>query len=150
MADQIVDKRTVGIPSDIELVRHETEGFMTSASESASRAQDERYSAQISASEAAGSAEFAHTEAERAKELVEAKHRGISIDHTAPPQPSDGQVWFESDAGETQITGVHRWDAGAAGSALWPSTSLYPSQSLYPQGQGEWHSYKLSTDLTAI
>jgi len=143
MADQVVDKRTIGIPADIEVVRNDVEEMRNTAESHMDDAASSAKSAQ--ASEAA-----AKSWEEKAQVLV-SKQTGIvfSANEPAIDSRTDGMLWMVADTSTKKVTALKRWDTTQVGDAHYPSDTTYPSDTLYPAPQGAWDSYTLASDLVA-
>ena len=143
MPDQIFDKRTVGIPSDIEAVRADVNAFKKEAESSAKAAQQ-------SAEEALESQKGAAAYAEAAKDIVDAQ-TGIhfAVDEPLAGMRTNGMLWLVPDEGSGTITSLKRWDGTAIGGAAYPSDTTYPSDGLYPSPRGEWKDYKFGAGCIA-
>lgn len=143
MADQYVDRRTVGIPADVELVRDEVERMRDSASAS-------EESASQSADAADKSAAAANLSEETAATLVAAIN-GMRVGPTEPELHSrtDHMLWIKTTSDLATVSALHVWDAGAAGSALWPGNATYPGSDVYPMIEGTWATAKLAASCLA-
>ena len=146
MAEQVVDKKSVGIPSDIPLVRHQTELFMIRAEGYASSAEQSSLDAADSETQAAEHAELSNHWANVAKGWSERYSQGI---HFGPDEPSyeqryDGMLWLMTDESKHEIIKIRRWDAASYGVGLYLSDELFLSDSLYPQDRGEWTDFTIN------
>lgn len=137
MADQIVDKITVGIPSDELEIYGEVEAFAANAEKSANRAERAENAANTSATDAAKSAADAKAWA--------LQHMGIWVSPTEPPEEGrmDGALWWQTNAAMDTVQHIFYWD-GEVGSFLYPNEDLYPSDDLYPTEGGAWRELKLA------
>lgn len=143
MPDQVIDKRTVGIPADVEVCRSDVEQMRDQAQDSQDAAAQSAAAAQKSEANAA-----AYEQA--AKKIVDAQ-TGI---HFAPTEPAiadrtDGMLWMVADEGSLTVTALQRWSASALGESAWPSDSTFPSEELYPSPRGAWEQYKLGAGCIA-
>ena len=167
MADQIFDKRTVGIPSDIELNRIETKKLVQQAEQAAQRAENLRDEtntiAQQATSQTAASALAASESAKEAKDAAEqaaaslADGKGFTFSPQEQKDKKDGHVWFRV--------------AGREIKGLYPGTTTFPGKGVYPTphrtvadgtdtidairqweqqpgAAGSWHDYKFAPSLT--
>lgn len=143
MADQYVDRRTVGIPADVELVRDEVEGMRDSASASES-------SASQSATNAAKSEASAALSASTAATLVAAIN-GLRVGPAEPELHSrtEHMLWAQTSDDLATVSALRVWDAGAAGDATWPGASTYPGSALYPMIEGTWVQARLGAACIA-
>ena len=123
MADQIVDKITVGIPSDELEIYGEVEAFAEAAKTSANRAERAESAANASATDAAKSAEDAKSWA--------LQHMGIWVSPTEPPEEGrmEGALWWQTNAAMDTVEHIWYWD-GEDGGFLYPSEELYPNEDL--------------------
>ena len=139
MADQIIDRKTVGIPTDVDVVRNEIEGFKDEAESS-------KTSAQASAVAAQQSEEKAYNWASIAQTLVESQ-TGIHFADTEPPiiARTNGMAWLVADMANKVVTNLKRWDATQAGDAPFPSSSTWPGSSLYPSPMGAWDTFTIDS-----
>lgn len=143
MPGQYPDKKTVGIPPDLVIVRHDTEMFMIRSENAAYEAEGFKNEAANSAAESEGYADEAHQYAEEAKEWSERETQGV---HFGPSEPDvdtryDGMLWLQTNESAHTITAVKRFDASAAGSGLFLSNDLYLSDELYLNDSGAWTSF---------
>lgn len=141
MADQIVDKITVGIPSNELDIYVGCEKFKDEAELFANYAKRAEVNANISAVSAAESASEAKAWA--------IQHMGVWVNLTEPPEEgrADGTLWWQTN--ETQDTVEHIWLWNADdGGFLYPRDELYPSDDLYPTEGGAWRELKL--DATCL
>ncbi len=140
MADQIFDKRTVGIPEDFVFVRAEIE-----------RLHDETIisekSAENSARQAGQNASDARDAAEESRMWAEVRHLGVHFSDKPPEKPVDGMTWFVTDETNRIIKEIRRYDAETLQWCVFCSEETYVSESLYPRERGEWLRFKLSPDL---
>lgn len=113
MVDQIVDKYTAGIPSDIELVRQEVEDYKDTAVEAANRGV-------AAAASAKNSADAAAKSAAESKAWAILRGPGVVIDVKEPLEKTADLVWFQTRHDDT--------------ASIYPAADLYPSASLYPAG----------------
>jgi hypothetical protein len=143
MADQVVDKRTIGIPADIEVVRNDVEEMRDTAESHMDDAQASAAAAQASEAAAKGYEE-------KAKTLVE-EQTGIVFrpDEPAVDSRTDGMLWMVANQTAKKITAFKRWDTTQVGNAHFPSQTTYPSETLYPAPMGAWDDYTLSSALVA-
>lgn len=146
MAEQVVDKKTVGIPSDIPLVRHQTELFAIRAEGYANSAEQSSLRASESATQSAEHAELSNHWANVAKGWSERYSQGIHFGPTEPPydQRYDGMLWLMTDESSREIIKIRRWDASSYGVGLYLSDELFLSDSLYLQDRGEWTDFSIN------
>jgi hypothetical protein len=140
--DQVIDRVTVGIPSDLEVVRNDVDGFRREAQASAEASASSAHTAASSEASAANYAQIA-------RNLVSSQD-GIVFSATEPPiaQRHDGMTWLVADMAALTFT-VKRWDASTAGDAPYPSDSLYPLSTLYPSPAGAWQAFKIASAAQA-
>lgn len=143
MADQFVDRRTVGIPADVEAVRNDVEGMRDAAQQSEDAAARSAAAAQQSEAAAELSEQTAAT-------LV-AQINGLRVGATEPELHSrtDHMLWLETTADLSTVSGLRVWDAGAAGAALWPGESTWPGDSAWPMIEGTWVQARLGAACIA-
>lgn len=143
MADQIVDKRTVGIPPDILDVRQDTQGYRDDAQASEEEAAQSATNAAKSEASAALSASTAAT-------LVAAVN-GLRVGPEEPELHSrtEHMLWLETSSDLATVSVLRVWDAGAAGAALWPGESTYPGDSAWPMIEGTWVQARLGAACIA-
>ena len=141
MADQIVDRKTVGIPADISVVRNEVEVMKNDAEASETAAQASAVSAQLSEARAYNWAQIAET-------LVESQ-TGIHFSDMEPPiiARTNGMAWLVADMDNNEVTNLKRWDATQAGDAPFPSSSTWPGSSLYPSPAGAWVDFTIDSSV---
>ncbi len=141
MADQVVDKLTVGIPADIEVVRNDTDKFRQEASDSADAAASSAKSAQASQAAAAESALEAAQSA--------ASQSGITTLASEIPREArrDGLLWLVWDASSKSFTAMKRWDASNTDNVSYPSETSYPSESSHPEDPGAWEDATFASAL---
>lgn len=146
MAEQVVDKKTVGIPSDIPLVRHQTELFAIRAEGHANAAEQSSLRAADSATKSAEHAEESNFWANVAKGWSERYSQGIHFGPNEPPyeQRYDGMLWLMTDESKHEIIKIRRWDSGSYGAGLYLSDELFLSDSLYLHDRGEWTDFKIN------
>lgn len=140
MPGQFPDKKTAGIPPDLVQVRHDTEGYMIQAGNSAMSADESAQRSAESAAQSAQHADEAQQYAEDAKGWSERNSQGI---HFGPSEPAedkrfDGMLWLKTNEANQTITQVNRYDASKAGSGLFLSESLFVSDELYLNDSGAW------------
>ena len=141
MADQIIDRKTVGIPTDVDVVRNEVEVMKNEAAESEVHAQASAVAAQQSEAKAYNWAMVAET-------LVESQ-TGI---HFAPDEPpiiarTNGMAWFVADMDNKVVTTLKRWDSTQAGDAVFPSSTTWPDSTLYPSPMGAWGVFTIDSSV---
>lgn len=143
MADQYVDRRTVGIPADVELVRDEVEGMRDAAAASEA-------SASQSADAAGKSAAGAELSAREAATLVAAIN-GLRVGPAEPELHSrtEHMLWAQTSDDLATVSALRVWDAGAAGDATWPGASTYPGGTLFPMIEGTWVTARLAAACLA-
>lgn len=143
MADQYVDRRTVGIPADVEAVRDDVEGMRDAAKASEDAAA--RSAAAAQQSEAA-----AELSEQNAATLV-AQVNGLRVGAAEPELHSrtDHMLWLETTGDLSTVSALRVWDAGAAGAALWPGESTYPGDSAWPMIEGTWVQARLDAACIA-
>lgn len=141
MADQIVDRKTVGIPADVSVVRNEVEVMKNAAASSETHAQTSAVAAQQSEAKAYSWASIAQT-------LVESQ-TGIHFADTEPPilARTNGMAWLVADMQNHEVTALKRWDATLAGNAIYPGSSTYPGSSLYPSPAGDWVTFTIDSSV---
>lgn len=141
MADQIIDRKTVGIPADVDVVRNEVEGFKDEAESSKTSAQASAVAAQQSEAKAYNWASIAQT-------LVESQ-TGIHFSDMEPPiiARTNGMAWLVADMQNSEVTALKRWDATQAGDAPFPGSTTYPGSSLYPSPMGVWTSFTIDSSI---
>ena len=156
MADQIVDKRSVGIPPDVVLARHQTLGFRDEAEaharDSAASATDSATYAQHAAAHASNASTSARDAAASATEAAmwaEVASMRTLLRPTEPPAKLDGMVWMRTDEQAGTIVAINRWDADLPGSGLFPSAATYPGGGLYPTERGAWTAFAISAGVIA-
>ena len=84
MPGQFPDKKTVGIPPDLVQVRHDTEGYMIQAGNSAMSADESAQRSAESAAQSAQHADEAQQYAEDAKGWSERNSQGIHFGTSEP------------------------------------------------------------------
>ena len=145
--DQVVNKRTAGIPYDVELARDEVSAMRTEVADARDRAE----AARDDAEDAQDAARASATEAERQAGLAESwatAKAGISLGPDEPPDATAGSVWLHTaDAASRVVDDVRRYDPGLAGTALFPGEDVFPSDDLYPNDMGAWESFRLADAL---
>ena len=141
MADQIVDRKTVGIPTDVDVVRNEVEVMKNAAAASETAAQASAVAAEHSEARAYSWAQIAET-------LVESQ-TGIHFAADEPPiiARTNGMAWFVADMANHVVTDLKRWDATQAGDAPFPSSTTWPGSSLYPSPMGVWESFTIDSGV---
>lgn len=141
MADQIVDRKTVGIPADVEVVRNDVENMMdeTEASKDAARASE--LAAQQFESRAYNWASIAQT-------LVESQ-TGIHFSDTEPPiiARTNGMAWLVANMTSKSVTALKRWDATQGGDAPFPAEDLFPDDDVFPSPMGVWETFTISSNV---
>lgn len=144
MADQVVDRLTVGIPLDFELTRDEVKRLRDETAEDRERVELDR----SIATEAASRAQIAADEAEA---WVRDQNLGITFAPTfdEPREKFDGMVWLKTDEESHTITNVYRWDADAVGNGLFPGASTYPGDATCPNTMGEFTEFKVAASALA-
>ena len=143
MADQYVDRRTVGIPADVEVMRNDVEGMRDAAKASEDAAAQSAAAAQQSEAAAELSEQNAAT-------LV-AQVNGLRVGAEEPELHSrtDHMLWLETTGDLSTVSALRIWDAGAAGAALWPGESTYPGDSAWPMIEGTWVQARLGAACIA-
>lgn len=149
MADQIVDKRTVGIPPDILDVREDVEARATEAEAAAVTAQGYSRSAAMSAEAADASESAAATYAAQSAAWAVVRNQGLHFGEEEPPTKIDGMLWIKTDESVGTIVAFERWDAASAGAGLFPSEATWPSEDTWPEDQGDWKSFKVASAALA-
>ena len=141
MADQIIDRKTVGIPADVDVVRNDVEVFKNEAEAS-------KTAAQYSAVAAQQSEEKAYNWASIAQTLVESQ-TGIHFADTEPPilVRTNGMAWFVADMTNKVVTSLKRWDSTKAGDAPFPDDDTWPGDSLYPSPMGAWDAFTIDSSV---
>lgn len=141
MSDQVLDRREIGIPADVELIRHETELMADSARGSMEEAAFRAEAAEASRAAAAAHAADARDAAAEAQMWASLHNQGVHFGPGEPEAKWDGMTWLRTDEEARKILSFRRWDAMADGSALFPSNSLFPSDSLIPADRGVWTDF---------
>lgn len=141
MADQIIDRKTVGIPTDVDVVRNEVEVMKNDAAAS-------KTAAQASARAAQQSEEKAYNWASIAETIVESQ-TGIHFADTEPPiiARTNGMAWFVADMTNKVVTSLKRWDATQAGDAPFPDDDTWPGSALYPSPMGAWDAFTIDSSV---
>lgn len=141
MADQIIDKKTVGIPADITVVRNEVEVMKNAAADSATSSQASAVAAQQSEAKAYNWASIAET-------IVESQ-TGIHFADTEPPilARTNGMAWFVADMTNKVVTTLKRWDATQAGDAPFPADDLFPGDDVFPSPAGAWDVFTIDSSV---
>lgn len=141
MADQIIDRKTVSIPADVDVIRNEVENMKDDAHASET-------AAQASARAAQQSEEKAYNWASIAETLVESQ-TGIHFSPDEPPiiARTNGMAWLVADMDEKEVTALKRWDATQAGDAPFPSSTTWPGSSLFPSPMGAWDNFTISSSV---
>lgn len=175
MADQIIDKRTYGVPIDVEIIRETTQRYRDDALDAASRSASNAADAATGARDSALSAEDAERAAAESRDWATVRNRGVTLGPDEPGEKYDGMVWlktarreltplypsdttFPSDATFPQDTGeweetsrtidaIRKWDASLPGQGLFPSDSAYPGAATFPQDEGAWTDYTINPAL---
>lgn len=160
MADQIIDRKTVGLMPDVEVARDLTEGYRDTAEQymaaaqsymdSAGRIRDGTAAIRDSAS---GYASSARDSAAEAKKWAHTANL-LGVLQARPDEPArdlrlDGMLWLVTDESAKTVTGIRRWDATDAGQGAFPSDALYPSDSTYPCDRGSWTELRLAASALA-
>lgn len=152
--DQVVYKKTAGIPYDVELARDEVRGMEaeTGAIRDEAAALRDDAQAQRRAAESARDAARSHATAAEASALEAERwataKAGISLGPDEPPDATAGSVWLQTEgAGGRVIVAVKRYDPGLAGAAVFPAADLYPAAGLYPEGMGAWEQFTFAGNL---
>lgn len=141
MADQVQDRRTIGIPSDVEIVRHDVESFKDAAGSFAEQARDASANAAMSEEQARAHAASARESAQEAADWATIHNQGIHFGPTEPDIKWEGMTWLMTDEADRRIVSFRRWDSMLAGSALFPSPQVYPSESVFPAERGAWTDF---------
>lgn len=139
--DQIVDRRTVGIPHDIVATRHEVEGMRDAAADSAEESESSANAAAKSEKNAASQAHDALSYAKESEKWATIHNMGITFGPDEPEEKFNGMTWMFTDESARKILSFRRWDAALAGSALWPSGETFPGTSTFPQDRGAWTEF---------
>lgn len=151
---QVLDKITVGIPDDMELLRQkcedlrdDAEGFAIEAHGSMEKALEYEQRAGEHADDAYRHSLASERSAELAQDaLDEAAKREQNVEAVPfEPRRYHGKIWLKTDEKTKHITNIYRWDEYAIGSGVYPSDSIWPSDTLYPEtvdsedyGDGKW------------
>lgn len=141
MADQITDKITIGVPSDLLEVRDDCEEFKDQSKTSAEQSKNWAKNAEEWAIKSEDSAHDSALSAEEARQWAETHMQGVWVDPNPPAYEKryDHMLWFETNEDESIITRMWRWNAwGLPTDGTYPSEDLYPSQNTYPIGLGRW------------
>ena len=149
MADQIVDKRSVGIPPDVVLARHQTLLFRNEAESYASDAEASAAEAATYERRAASHASDSAASAAEAAMWAEAASMRTLMRPTEPPAKLDGMVWMRTDEQSKTIVAISRWDADLPGSGLFPGDATFPSDEVFPAERGAWTGFAISADVIA-
>ena len=141
MADQIIDRKTVGIPTDVDVVRNEVDVMKNDAAASKTAAQASERAAQQSEEKAYNWASIAET-------LVESQ-TGIHFSPDEPPiiSRTNGMAWFVADMTNKVVTSLKRWDATQAGDAPFPDDDTWPGSALYPSPMGAWDAFTIDSSV---
>ena len=141
MADQIIDRKTVGIPTDVDVVRNEIEIMKDDAEASETSARASAHAAQQSEEKAYNWASIAQT-------LVESQ-TGIHFADTEPPilARTNGMAWLVADMTNKVVTDLKRWDATQAGDAPFPDDDTWPGDALYPSPMGAWDVFTIDSSV---
>ena len=141
MADQIIDRKTVGIPTDVDVVRNEVEIMRDEAAVSETHAQASALAAQQSEAKAYNWALVAET-------IVESQ-TGIHFAEDEPPiiARTNGMAWFVADMTNKVVTTLKRWDSTQAGDAVFPGSSTYPDDDVYPSPMGAWDTFTIDSSV---
>ncbi len=142
MADQICDKRSVGIPEDIVIVRAEIEELHDETVASSRSAHESEVLAQLHASDARDAAE-------ESRAWAEVRHLGVHFSDTPPDEVVDGMTWFMTNEETSQITAIRRYDSSSMKQCIFPTLTTYPSSTLYMHEVGEWQDFSLAPSLVA-
>lgn len=140
MADQVIDKKSVGIPEDFVFVRSEIERLHDETIES-------EKSASESASRAKESADDAREAAEESRMWAEVRHLGVHFSDKPPKKVVDGRTWLVTDEEKQIVKQIRRYDAETMQWCVFCSETTYVSETLYPRERGEWKHFKISPDL---
>lgn len=141
MADQVIDRKEIGIPSDIDLVRHDVAIMRDEAGESKDAASASEEAAAASEAAALGHASDSRQAAHEAAYWATLHNQGIHFGPDEPEDKWDGMTWLFTNEVTRKIQSFRRWDAALAGSALWPSATTFPGNSTYPQDRGAWTDF---------
>lgn len=135
--DQVIDRKTVGIPLDVELARDQVESWR----EETQSLRDEAARWRDQAVEAAHAAE----EAGKRLEAFVTAGRGVFVSDVEPTVYRDGTVWLKLDA-DGRIRWILVFDSTLAG-GLYPSESTYPMSDVFPRPAGDWRSFDIAGAL---
>lgn len=142
MADQIYDKKTVGIPEDVVVVKGQVEEMRDTA-------EAYKNAAAASANQSQAYAAEARDWATESEKWALVRNLGVSM-QTAPPDfKVDGMVWFKTDEEKRQIVSINRYDATSREKTVFPSKRTFPSKNLYPRTIGEWTAFRLAPTTIA-
>lgn len=142
MADQIVDKKSIGIPEDIAVIRGEVEELRDQTVASSRDAANSEALARKHASDA-------REAAEESRAWAEVRHLGVHFSDRPPEEVVDGMTWFVTDEDQERIVAIRRYDASSKRWCVFPSDETYPSDSLYPREVGEWVSFRIAPEVLA-
>lgn len=134
---QVIDRRTLGIPPEVESARADVEGFLSETRRLADESAENAQAALASATRSENAAQIAH-------DLVAASS-GIVFSDVEPPvsRRRDGLAWLVPDMDKLTFA-VKRWDTTQAGNAPYPSESLWPGSALWPSPAGVWQDFKVA------
>lgn len=143
MANQIPDRKTIGIPADFVLARHEIEQFRDSAEEQAQASQQSADDSAESAAQSLVYASAAHESANEAKgwSMLQAQAVEFGPDEPSAIRRFDGMTWLKTNETAHEIVKVRRWDHSKAGVAVIPGATVLPAEDLFPDDTGEWTDF---------
>ena len=147
--DQVIDRVTVGIPTDVEVVRNDVDAFRREADAAAEAAAASARSAASSESEATAQAAASRDSAEESREWAARRNLLVRAQAEEPQELFDGMLWLVTDESAEILTGIRRWDHGLAGSATWPAAATWPGTSAFPHDTGAWAQFRISPSLVA-
>lgn len=142
--EQIVDKRTVGIPPDIVVARNEVEDMRDETRAFRNGAKESMEKAAASADVAAAQATDAHQSAMEAANWATLHNQGISFSQDEPAIKWDGMTWIQTNDADSTIVAFKRWQQDDRGHGIVPSASLLPSKTMRPRNRGAWREFKVA------
>lgn len=141
MADQVIDRKETGIPTDVDLVRHDVNIMRAEARTSMEASAASEANAAASEAAAMSHASDSRQAAQEAAYWATLHNQGIHFGPDEPEDKWDGMTWLFTDEVTRKIQSFRRWDALLAGSALWPSATTFPGNSTFPQDRGAWTDF---------
>lgn len=141
MADQVIDRKEIGIPTDIELVRHQISLIRDEVVESRDKAAASEIAAAGSEAAAMRHASDARQAAQEAAYWATMRNQGLHFGPDEPKDKWDGMTWLYTNEETRKIQSFRRWDADLAGAALWPSATTFPGDATFPKDRGAWTDF---------